>query len=149
MNRQEFIQEAALRLISARPDIRMFDAWQLAESLAGYIYPEKEQEPEILSCIPDGEGIQAVISEIDRLDAEDKKKLQEERDRDFPGLYHHYQKSGYGVRVKNICTINNIVTVKDLVDFGRAKFLAQRNMGGKCVEVIDRALMNLYNIKYW
>lgn len=146
MTKFEFIQEAALRLITAKPDATMGQIADWATDLAGEFFHEYEQptEPEVLTAFPDGESVQVVAKEIARLEALDV----EER----KAKYRYGQKGGLDVRFLGVCkygTGYGINTVKDLIAIGRDSFSRFHNMGPKTMRLLDKALDNLYNIKSW
>lgn len=149
MNKQEFIQEAALRLITALPNEPAVNIYAIAVDLAGYVYPEdKKHEPEIITGFPADEPIDNLLKEIDRMDEESARQRNEEAKKEGRTGYHH-QKGGYAEAVRRKCIRLGFKRVSSLVNYGRASFRSERNIGEKCVDAIDKALLNLYNIKTW
>ena len=144
MTKQEFIQEAALRLIgshSATPQ----GITDFAMELADRIYGEDEPEPEIPYS---DEPISNLIREIDRMDIEERdRKKAEARSQ---GHYRwSYSKKGHAKIVETACRRVSIKTVADLLAFGKYNFLGIHNMGPLATASVDKALENLYNIKSW
>lgn len=150
MTRQEFIQEAALRLISVLPEQPMDYIAISAKELADQLFHDEEepQEPEVLTGIPDKEPIGNLLREIDRIDEEicyqKREQYKECKARNKP------QKNGYAERVRGVCHYDiDITYVADLINYGRSSFKKKRNIGEKCCVIIDKALENLYDIKAW
>jgi len=158
MTKNEFIQEAALRLITAWGG-RSFTSWNVADAakqIADEVWKlfDDEQpatggstaEAEVLEAFPDNEPIQTIAKEIARLET---LELQAKRSH-----YNttNYQKGGLDIRFLNVCKFGcgrEIDTVKDLIDFGRHEFYSLRNIGPHTMKLVDQALDNLYNIKSW
>lgn len=150
MTKQEFIQEAALRLLSSQLAYTMKEVTDNSRALADEIYgKDEEQEPEILTAIPADEPITNLFFEIDRLDWEERMCRVDEYKVKYPKWKFRPQKSGYAERVRKICSVLGIKQVINLIDFGRSKFRRQQNIGEKTIEIVNEALMNLYNVKSW
>ena len=157
MTKFEFIQEAALRILSACPEYPSGSIGDKAAELADEVWthedrqePAQEHEPEILKCFSNEEPIKDLIDEVDRLDIVDKKRLTEEyRQRYSWSRNYTAQKSGYAVKLRNVCDKNDIKTIPELLNFGRRKFAAQYCVGKKLCDAVDKALENLYDIKSW
>ena len=154
MTKNEFIQEAALRLLTTRPDATMGQIADWATDLAGEFFHEQEQpsEKEMLTAFPDDDKVQVVAKERARLEKEaiDRKNAEYKE----KGWFCHYQKSGADIRFLNVCYDtsrgqNRIETVKDIIDCGSRNFERRRNMGHLTMDFLDKALENLYNIKSW
>lgn len=165
MTKNEFIQEAALRLISAWANAGSFTTEELAKAakaLADDVWKQFDDEAEVLSdssadatpssdaevlaAFPDNEPIQTVAKEIARLET-----LELEAKRAHYKT-SYYQSGGLDIRFLNVCKRYDgphIDTVKDLIDFGRHDFSDLRNIGPHTLKLIDQALDNLYNIKSW
>jgi len=144
MTKEEFIQEAVLRMLSAKPTSGVYAIITIAEHLANKLFKEEKSKaasiPSDLNKIP----IATLANDIDELDAEETKKRQER----YPEHYRA-QKAGRAVRVINVCRANDIKTIGDLLRFGRNEFLRQRNMGRLSVELTDTALRRKYNVMEW
>lgn len=152
MTKQEFIQEATLRLISARPDYLMQEIAELAVKLAGYIYPEEKvqeqkQQDNGGHFSKYSDNIKTLIDELARIDSEYVQQQYEDAKK--RGMNWKFQKSGFAMKVSHACDMNNIKTVYDLMEFGRKNFISQRYIGDKCTNAVDKALKNLYNIRKW
>ena len=159
MTKNEFIQEAALRLISACADAGSFTTENVAaaaKALADEVWKQFDDEAEVLSgspaegeilaIIPDNEPIQTVANEISRLETLELQAKRAHYDTTY------YQSGGLDIRFLNVCKRYDgphIKTVKDLIDFGRHNFTELRNIGPHTMKRVDQALDNLYNIKSW
>lgn len=58
-------------------------------------------------------------------------------------------KRGYAHTFARTCHASGINSVQELLDFGSNNFRCLRHMGNAIIDVIARALANLYNIKVW
>lgn len=139
MTKQEFIQEAALRLINALTEYTMQEVAMYAKQLADEVYGKEKEEPEIPYS---DEPISNLIREIDRID-EEQKKIHNEFSR------WKYTKKGHAKIAQHACERENINSIAELLAFGRYHFLGIHNVGPMVVNSIDEALENLYNIKSW
>ena len=143
MTKNEFIQEAALRLLNSRIAFTTKETAEYARALADQIYGEDEEEP----VIPySNEPISNLIREIDRMDEEEKAARNEQLS---PGTRWRYNKKGHARIAQTACESESIETVAGLLAFGRYNFLHLYNMGPIVIASVDKALMNLYNIKTW
>lgn len=143
MNKKEFIIEAALRMVSQGMPVH--DIPQAARQLADELFPEAP----IHHGKPDTDSIEVLLKEVDRLDQENA-KAETERYRQMYGHdKYHPQKSGHAVRLHKVFQTADIKTVGDLLSQGSREFLKMRNVGQLCVEIVDQALVNLYNITTW
>lgn len=134
-----------MRLITAKPDKLMCEIAELAENLANCVYGEEEEEQQIPYS---DEPISNLIREIDRMDIEMRdRKTAEARSQ---GHYRwSFSKKGHAKIVETACNRVSIKTVADLLAFGKYNFLGIRNMGPLATASVDKALLNLYNIKSW
>lgn len=152
MTKQEFIQEAALRLIGAArySEITYIEIADAARCLADEIYgTDDEQEPENHTGVPSNEPISNLIREIDRIDMEEKLRLKEEYKVKYPHWNYKPKNSGYAERVRKQCIVLGFKYVQNLIDYSRVEFRKQHTMGEKTVGKVDKALLNLYNITVW
>ena len=152
MTKQEFIQEAALRLITAT-DVRysvLEEKAKMARILADEVWNQfdDEQEEEPTSSF-ENDSVQVVAKEIARLEAED---VELENDK-LGSKVHH--KAGLDIRFLTVCRAQYssyescISTVKELVDCGRVAFARRKNMGPLTLRYVDKALYNLFGITSW
>lgn len=145
MNKKEFIIEAALRMVGNYQGVTMEDIAGMARDLADELYPE---EP-IHHGKPDTDSIEVLLKEVDRLDQENA-KAETERYRQMYGHdMYHAQKSGHAVRLQKVFKTADVKTVGDLLSRGSREFLKMPKAGKLCVEIVDQALVNLYNITTW
>ena len=157
MTKNEFIQEAALRLITAWAGCSFTseNVADAAKQIADEVWKLFDEQPatggspaeaEVLEAFPDNEPIQTLAKEIARLET---LELQAKRAHNNTT---YYQKVGLDIRFLNVCKfgcVREIDTVKDLIDFGRHEFSRLRNIGPHTMKLVDQALENLYNIKSW
>ncbi|MBR1447335.1 MAG: hypothetical protein IJ588_01130 [Prevotella sp.] len=134
MNKKEFIIEAALRMVSQGMPIT--DIPQAARQLADELYPEAP----VHHGKPETDPIEVLLKEVERVEIE---KVRER------GKTYHTQMSGFAVRLRNVFRSEEIFTVADLLKRGRREFQKMRNVGQLCIEVVDQAIQNLYNITVW
>lgn len=186
MTKFEFIQEAALRLISVGAGDNGFyglipavltdpgtNQLTIGEYISGFaaeiadevwkLEPKDEEqpkteEPEMLTLIPAVDTVQVLANEIARLEKEQIAKENEiAANKGYKGWKGrpYRQASGADVRFLNCChgsSFRNecsIDTVKGLVAYGRKNFGRRLNMGKLTLELVDKALLSLYNIKSW
>ena len=142
MTKQEFIQEAALRMTFLLPERRVSELADLARGLANSIYDEEEPEPELTPNPHDSEPVEKILREAERIDEE------ETRDRIEEGRAYKSQKKKI-CRLRNAFRANDITTLGELLNFGRNRFKKTRYIGELSCAIVDKALDNLYNIKAW
>lgn len=149
MNRQEFIQEAALRLIAARPDALMCEIHELAVSLANCVYADSVEEPsEPVRPSPTAtdfrdDNVQVLLDVINSTEDQAKSDFEAAH----PSWY--YQRRGYAITLRHAFDINGVATVGDLLSRGRVGCLKLPKVGRKSVEALDLALKELYGITAW
>jgi DNA-directed RNA polymerase alpha subunit len=136
MNKQEFTQEAALRLIN-RADMPLADIAWAARELADQLFPGTPSQ----KGNPETDGIEALLREVERVD---EQNVDNQRKSGW-----HVQKSGFEVRLSNILRSQDVNTVGDLLRYGRRDFQKARGIGTHTVECVDQALQNLYGITEW
>ena len=141
MTKQEFIQEAALRMTFLLPERRVSEIADLARGLANSIYDEEEPEPELTPNPRDFDPVEKILQEVERMDEED--------DRIEEGRAYKIQKKGFVERLRTAFRANDITTLGELLNLGRRNFSKTRSIGELSCAIIDRALDNLYNIKEW
>lgn len=155
MTKLEFIQEAALRLITAKPQKLMGEIADMARILADEIFMEngsisKERTTNLLAIqVAAGNDISDLVKEIDKIDVESTKELNNKYKEKYEWVHSYFQKGGLAVRAEKIFSEENIKTVGELLDIGRDMFSRKKNIGIKTVEIIDKALFNLYGITNW
>lgn len=147
MTRQEFIQEAALRLITGRPDVLMSEIAELAKTLAREIYGEELTIPKSEPDITD--SIDVLIDYVDKVDL----AIREERIAKYE--YASCGKGGYSAALRTVLKTAErqhgmkIDTVNDLIAVGSETFLMMRGVGVKMLRAVSRALRELYGITGW
>lgn len=141
MNKKVFIQEAALRLITARPDALMCEISELAVNLANCVYGTEDEEQPVEPSAPvdvNAEPIEAILEEIRKVEQE----IVNASD-------HRVQVGGVDVRILNALKAADVKTVGDLLSLGSRNCAKLRTLGPKSVSHIGKALDNLYGIKTW
>lgn len=160
MTKNEFIKEAALRLLTTwvcnTTNFNSKDVASCAKQLADEVWmqfdEEQQEDPEAPTPLPHDVNISVLADEMERIE----KRCIEEKNEDNRnrGLTWRYQISGVRARFTNICNDTSmgrkeIRTVADLMEEGKANFMRRYNVGHKTIELIDKALENLYYIKSW
>ena len=131
MKKEEFLMEATLRLIAAKPQASMSEIAGMAKELTEKVFNtanEMELEAETFwDKAIDKAPISTVISQIG----------------------NNRWDPGYRVRLTRIFKENNITTVGDLLRIGRQDFRKIREVGGGAISRIDDALEELFNLQNW
>ena len=131
MKKEEFLMEATLRLITAKPQASMSEIADMAKELTNQVFNtanEMELEAETFwDKAIDKAPISTVISQIGK----------------------NRWDPGYRVRLTRIFKENNITTVGDLLRIGRQDFRKIREVGGGAISRIDDALEELFNLQNW
>ena len=152
MTKQEFIQEAALRLLCSHFAYTMDEVVQNARDLADEIYgkedPSDLSRPAPTVSDPKADDIEVLVREIERVEEEHVSKHNREY-QERTGYRGNFQKSGFAVRLRTVSAENGIRTVGDLLALGRYGFLKLPKVGKLCTEMVDETLGKLYNIKNW
>lgn len=150
MTKDEFIQETALRLITAwantsfTPENIASTAKQITDSVWNLFDEEKEELPAISAkATQDEDKVSVLANEIETLE-----RLYVNEKNEKYGT-SRFQVSGLNIRFLNVCYVEGIKTVDDLLACGRNRFLKIRNVGKLTVKFLDSALDNLYGIKTW
>lgn len=141
MTKQEFIQEAALRMTFLLPERRVSEIADFARGLANSIYDEEEPEPELTPNPHDFDPVEKILQEAKRIDEEETHGWTEE------GRAYNIQRICN--RLRNALRANDITTLGELLNFGRVRFKKTRCIGELSCTIVDKALDNLYNIKAW
>lgn len=137
MNKNEFIIEAALRMVGNYQGVTMEDIAGMARDLADELYPEAP----IHHGKPDTDSIEVLLKEVAKVEEQHVEELKKD--------YRYRQKGGLDIRLRNAIASCSIETVGDLLKYGRRELQKTRNVGPHTVECVDEALLNLYNITTW
>ena len=131
MTKDEFLMEATLRLITAKPQASMLEIADMGKDLTNQVFniiAESALEDNMFwDKAIDKASISTIISQIGK----------------------NRWDPGYRVRLTRIFKENNITTVGELLRFGSQDFRKVRNIGYGAISRIDEALEELYNIKSW
>lgn len=131
MNREEFLMEAALRLITAKPEKEVSEIAGMANELTERVFAKTEELPITNENWYDKSFDTTPVTNITGY------------------IERNYSHCGYSVRIARIFSENNIKTVGDLLHIGRRMFIRYRDVGRGSINRIDDALDELYNIKGW
>jgi len=143
MTKEEFKQEAALRLIN-RFELSMADIAGAARELADRIYSDPPDHN------PETDSIEVLMEEIVRVEEQEIKEAKEDfRQRTGTDYEREIKSSGIGIRLKRLLYRQDLNSVSDLLRYGRRELLKTRNVGQRTVERVDKALQNLYGIEEW
>ena len=131
MKKEEFMQAAALRLISAWPEQSVEAIAEKAKELTELIYEnEKKSQDDYYkwwSDELDAASAGVIISHIDK----------------------KWPVGGYAKRLESCFRRNNIVTVGDLLRIGKYDFKKYQDIGNGTICRIDDALYDIFKIETW
>lgn len=130
MKKEEFMQAAALRLISAWPEQSMEAIADKAKELTERIYAKKPHDDYFKWWDDDVD-----VESIDKIIMQVKKT-------DWPT-------GGYAKRLMNAFKQLNLTTVGDLLHIGRYDFQKCRDVGNGSICRLDDALKDLFGIDNW
>ena len=132
MKREEFLIEAALRLITAKPEEKISEIAYMANDLTERIFDKVQQQEadseRWWSEEVDKAPVNVIIEQIEK---------------------SSWRSTGYSVRLTRIFNDGNINTVGDLLRVGRHVFKKYRDVGVGSITRIDDALEELYNFQSW
>ena len=146
MTKNEFIQEAALRIVCFRRDLLMSEVYDAAVNLANCVF--RLESESVVTPQNALSPISEICKELDRIDIEEKKK-EKARAMDNGDRYWRGQKSGYAIKMQGVCRREGISTLQDLLAVGSVNFGKLFNVGYKLQEHVSIALKNLYDIDAW
>lgn len=136
MTKQEFIEQAVLRLIT-EPSLNCNEVVKRASDVASLIYDdEKENEDTTTGKDFKNDGLVALFKEVDRLDVLSNKNSKVKR-------------RGYAKTFARVCSSWDINTIKDLLQVGSYKLRDARNIGAANLAIVGEALYSLYGIDKW
>lgn len=124
--------EAVLRLITAQPDRSMLEIAEMANNLTERVFDMMKEH--------------AFVEETRWSEEVDKTPVSI--------LIGQIEKSGWGnsrigMRLANVFSRSNIITVGDLLRIGRHDFRKYRDVGRVALLRIDEELEELFNIQSW
>ena len=136
MTKQEFIEQAVLRLIT-EPSLDCDEVVKRASQVASLIYDEKKEDEDTTAGKDfKNDGLAALFKEVDRLDVLSNKNSKVKR-------------RGYAKTFSRVCSSWDINTIKDLLKVGSYKLRDARNMGAANLAIVGEALYSLYGIDKW
>lgn len=136
MTKQEFIEQAVLRLIT-EPSLNCDEVVKRASEVASLIYDDKkEHEGTTAGKDFENESLAALFKEVDRLDVLSNKNSKVKR-------------RGYAKTFARVCSSWDINTIKDLLEIGSYKLRDARNIGSANLAIVNEALYSLYGIDKW
>ena len=136
MTKQEFIEQAVLRLIT-EPSLNCNEVVKRASEVAALMYDDdKENEDTTAGKDFENESLDALFKEVDRLDVLSNKNSKVKR-------------RGYAKTFARVCSSWDINTIKDLLQVGSYKLRDARNIGAANLAIVGEALYSLYGIDKW
>lgn len=136
MTKQEFIEQAVLRLIT-ETSLNSIEVVHRASECASLIYDdEKENEDTTAGKEYENESLAALCSEVDRLDILSNRNSK-------------IKKRGYAKQFARVCRYLEINTIKDLLQVGSYGLKDARSMGVANLAIVSEALYSLYGIDKW
>ena len=136
MTKQEFIEQAVLRLIT-QTSLNSIEVVQRASECASLIYDdEKENEDATAGKDFENESLAALFEKVDWLDVLNNKNSKVRR-------------RGYAKMFSRVCASRDINTVKDLLKVGSYNLKDARSIGDANLAIVSEALYNLYGIDKW
>lgn len=136
MTKQEFIEQAVLRLITAT-SLTCNEVVHRASQVASLIYDnEKENENTTAGKDFEHESLAALLTEIEILDI-------------VSNRHSKVKKRGYAKTFARVCSSWDINTIKDLLKVGSYTFKNARNIGAANLAIVNEALYSLYGINKW
>lgn len=147
MTKNEFIQEAALRILARDSESSMISIADYAAELAYEVWKrmDKDTKPmeikEVKMAVPDMDdhrSIVALANEINRLEHE---RMKDKNYRIRTARTH--------ARFLRVCDQYNVESVSDLLQCGRASFRYFHNVGPLTMSLVDEALRTLYGMDVW
>lgn len=135
MTKQEFIEQAVLRLIT-EASLSCNEVVNRASEVASLMYDEKEHEDTTAGKDYMNESLAALFKEVDRLDVLSNKNSKVKR-------------RGYAKTFARVCSSWCINTIKDLLQVGSYNLRDARNIGAANLAIVSEALYSLYGIDKW
>ena len=136
MTKQEFIEEAVLRLIT-ETSLSCNEVVHRASEVASLMYDDEAVNEDATAGKDfENESLAALFEKIDWLDVLNNKNSKVRR-------------RGYAKTFSKVCASRNINTINDLLKVGRYGLKDARNMGAAILAIVSEALYSLYGIDKW
>ena len=136
MTKQEFIEQAVLRLIT-ETSLNCNEVVHRAKDVASLMYDDEAVNGDAMAGKEyENESLAALISKVDWLDVLNNKNSKVLR-------------RGYAKTFSRVCASWDINTIKDLLKVGSYGLKDARNMGPANLAVVSEALYSLYGIDKW
>lgn len=136
MTKQEFIEQAVLRLIT-ETSLNSIEVVHRASECASLIYDdEKENEDSTAGKDFENESLVALFKEVERLDILSNRNSK-------------IKKRGYAKQFARVCRYLEINTIKDLLKTGSYNLKDARSIGKANLAIVSEALYSLYGIDKW
>lgn len=136
MTKQEFIEQAVLRLIT-ETSLTCNDVVHRASEVASLIYDdEKENEDATAGKDFENDGLAALFKEVERLDILSNRNSK-------------IKKRGYAKQFARVCRYLEINTINDLLKTGSYNLKDARSIGEANLAIVSEALYSLYGIDKW
>lgn len=136
MTKQEFIEEAVLRLIT-ETSLSCNEVVHRAKEVAFLMYDfEAVNEDATAGKEYENESLAALFREVERLDILSNRNSK-------------IKKRGYAKQFARVCRYLDINTIKDLLKTGSYNLKDARSIGKANLAIVSEALYNLYGIDKW
>lgn len=136
MTKQEFIEQAVLRLIT-ETSLSCNEVVHRASEVASLMYDDEAvNEDATTGKEYENESLAALFREVERLDILYNKKSKVE-------------KRGYAKKFARVCSVYEIETIKELLKIGSFNLKYVQNIGSASLAIVSEALYNLYGIDKW
>ena len=136
MTKQEFIEEAVLRLIT-ETSLSCNEVVHRASEVASLMYDDEAVNEDATAGKDfENESLAALFKEIERLDILSNKNSK-------------IEKRGYRKKFARVCRYLEINTIKDLLKTGSYNLKDARSIGAANLAIVSEALYSLYGIDKW
>lgn len=136
MTKQEFIEQAVLRLIT-ETSLSCNEVVHRASEVASLMYDDEAvSEDATAGKEYENESLAALFKEVERLDILSNRKSK-------------IEKRGYAKQFARVCRYLEINTIKDLLKIGSYNLKDARSMGDANMAIVSEALYSLYGIDKW
>lgn len=136
MTKQEFIEQAVLRLIT-ETSLSCNEVVHRAKEVASLMYDDEAvNEDATAGKEYENESLAALFREVERLDILSNRNSK-------------IKKRGYAKQFARVCRYLDINTIKDLLKTGSYNLKDARSIGAANLAIVSEALYNLYGIDKW
>lgn len=136
MTKQEFIEQAVLRLIT-QTSLSCNEVVHRAKEVASLMYDDEAVNEDATAGKDfENESLAALFREVERLDILSNKNSK-------------IKKRGYSKQFARVCRYLEINTIKDLLKTGSYNLKDARSIGEANMAIVSEALYSLYGIDKW